>query len=232
MKIKYRIAILLLAIVCLSTLPALSADLSQAGSSTYSSLRGCFAGSNGWMLLVDDATKDKLQNMTPTEIQELKQMKLQEFDNMTPFQIEALRLKNMKDKDNMTLTEQEGYRSMRNADGSKGANSWHDTRRLWLFPLMLMNDLSFEKMNNMTSAEIRDLKQKKMQELNNMTLAEMKDLRQKKMQELNNMTLGELREQRRASLNMAGHFKGFDSPNGPEFRRKDARWHCMCHGRQ
>ena len=232
MRTKYGITILLLAIVCLSALPALFTDLSQAGSSAYLGLRGCLAGSHGWMLLVDDATKDKLQNMTPTEIRVLKQMKMQEFDNMTPFQIEALRLKKMRDRENMTLAEQKGYRLMRNADGSKGANSWYDMRRFGLFPLMLLNDLSHEKLNNMTLTEIRDLKQKKMQELNNMTLAEIKDLRQKKMQALNNMTLGELREQSQASLIMAGHFKGFDISNGPEFKRNCARWHCMCHGWQ
>ena len=232
MRTKYGIAILLLAIVCLSSLSALSSDLSQVGSSAYLGLKGCLAGSHGWMLLADDANKDKLKNMTPTEIRGLRQIKMQEFNSMTPFQIEALRLKKMRDMENMTVHEQKGYRLMRNAHGSKRDNSWHDMKRFGLFPLMLMNDLSHEKLNNMTLIEIRDLKQKKMEELNNMTLAEIKDLRQKKMQELNNMTLSELREQRQASINMAGHFKGFGTSNGPDFRHKYARWHCMCYGRQ
>jgi hypothetical protein len=92
-RTKYGIAILLLAIVCLSALSAPSTDLSQAGSSAYLGPGWCLAGPLDWMLLADDATKNKLQNMTSPEINELKQMKMDELDNVTPFQIEALRLK-------------------------------------------------------------------------------------------------------------------------------------------
>ncbi len=53
-----------------------------------------FAGlhSGMWMLLVDDATKDNLQNMTLAQIDTLRQQKMQELENMTLAEIKEHRL--------------------------------------------------------------------------------------------------------------------------------------------
>jgi hypothetical protein len=59
--------------------------------------------------------------------------------------------------------------------------------------LMQMDNLTVDKLNNMTLNQIKDLQQKKMQELGNMTLNQIKELNQKEMQARNNMTLNELR---------------------------------------
>lgn len=68
---------------------------------------GGFAGLHGrmWMLLVDDATRDDLQNMTLTEIDELRQQKMQELENMTLGEIQDLREQKMQELQNTTLAE-------------------------------------------------------------------------------------------------------------------------------
>ena len=79
-------------------------------------------------------------------------------------------------------------------------------------PFMMMDDLSQEELNNLTMAEIRDLKQKKMQEMENMTLGQIKELQQKKMQErmdmFNNTTLGDLMKQGKGFFAMLGNDMG------------------------
>jgi Spy/CpxP family protein refolding chaperone len=91
--------------------------------------------------------------------------------------------------------------------------------------LLLADDVAKEDLNNMTLAEIKDLKQQKMQELRNMTPAEIQDLREQKRQELENMTLSEIRDvrQNRAQRGQsvvgrwtAGYFGGFGPAAGPE----------------
>jgi hypothetical protein len=56
-----------------------------------------------------------------------------------------------------------------------------------------MDNLTVDKLNNMSLNQIKDLQQKKMQELGNMTLNQIRELNQKEMQAQNNMTLNELR---------------------------------------
>ena len=72
----------------------------------------------------------------------------------------------------------------------------------------------------MTIAEIRDLKQKKMQEMENMTLGQIKELQQKKMQEqmdkLNNTTLGDLMKQGKGFFAMRGDDMGRGQPMGQD----------------
>jgi phosphoribosylformylglycinamidine (FGAM) synthase PurS component len=91
--------------------------------------------------------------------------------------------------------------------------------------LMLADDVTEEDLNNMTLAEIKDLKQQKMQELQNMTPAEIQDLRERKWQELENMTLSEIRDVRQnraqrgqnvVGRGMAGYFGGFGPAAGLE----------------
>ncbi|HSD58854.1 MAG TPA: hypothetical protein VLB04_11800 [Methanotrichaceae archaeon] len=92
--------------------------------------------------------------------------------------------------------------------------------------LLLADDLTEEELNNMTLAEIKALKQQKMQELQNMTPAEIQDLREQKRQELENMTLSEIQDMRQnraqrgqngLGRGMAGHFMGFGPAAGTEF---------------
>jgi hypothetical protein len=58
-----------------------------------------------WMLLVDDATKDNFQNMTLSEIEELREQKMQELRNMTLAEIDDLRELKMQEFENMTLAQ-------------------------------------------------------------------------------------------------------------------------------
>lgn len=92
--------------------------------------------------------------------------------------------------------------------------------------LLLADDVTKEDLNNMTLAEIKDLKQQKMQELQNMTPAEIQDLREQKRQELENMTLSEIQDMRQnraqrgrgmVGQRMAGYFGGFGPAVGSEF---------------
>lgn len=68
---------------------------------------GGFAGLHGgmWMLLVDDATRDNLQNMTLSEIDDLRQQKIEELESMTLAEIQDLREQKMQEMQNMTLAE-------------------------------------------------------------------------------------------------------------------------------
>jgi hypothetical protein len=92
--------------------------------------------------------------------------------------------------------------------------------------LLLADDITEEDINNMTLAEIKDLKQQKIQELRNMTPAQIQDLREQKRQELENMTLSEIREVRQnraqrgqdmVGRGVAGYFGGVGPLAGPEF---------------
>ncbi|MCX8206539.1 MAG: hypothetical protein N3G75_01730 [Methanothrix sp.] len=60
---------------------------------------------------------------------------------------------------------------------------------MWL----LMDDITQEELDNMTLAEIRELREQKRAELENMTLAEIRELKEKKLAEMNNTTLAEMR---------------------------------------
>ncbi len=64
-----------------------------------------------WMLLVDDATRDNLQNMTLDEIEELKQQKMSELEDMTLAEIKELRAQKMQELESMTLAELKEQRS-------------------------------------------------------------------------------------------------------------------------
>ncbi len=66
--------------------------------------------------------------------------------------------------------------------------------------MLLVDDATKENFENMTLAQIEDLREQKTSELNNMTLAEIKELREQKATEarekFENMTLGEIKEMR------------------------------------
>jgi hypothetical protein len=61
---------------------------------------------------------------------------------------------------------------------------------------LLMGDLTEEEMQSMTLAELKELREQKMNELQNMTAEEIEALREEKRAEMENMTIAELREQR------------------------------------
>lgn len=75
--------------------------------------RGGFACHQGgmWMLLVDDATRDNLQNLTFDEIEELKQQKTAELEDMTLGEIKELRDQKVQELESMTLAELKEQRS-------------------------------------------------------------------------------------------------------------------------
>ena len=63
------------------------------------------------------------------------------------------------------------------------------------FPLG--EDLTAEEMENMTLAELREMREEKRAEMENMTLAELREMREEKWAEMENKTMRELRETRR-----------------------------------
>ena len=77
MKTKIALAVMALAVVCLSMAPALSAgwDSNNKDRCNASFQRGGFDGPHNWMLLVDDATRENFDNMTLNQIKELREEK-------------------------------------------------------------------------------------------------------------------------------------------------------------
>jgi hypothetical protein len=228
MKIGFGFAIMALAAFLAA--PAL-ADVPQRCSLAESCHGDGLGGPHGWMLLVDDATRDNFQNMTIAEIEALKEQKSLELLNMTPTQIEDLRQQKMKERDNMTIAELKD--AMPKAQGRErlggkcpagegsekiGPELCQDNRRgigpgpNMAHPFLLMDNLTEDELKNMTLAEIKELEQKKMEELSNMTLAEIEKLWQQKRNELDNTTLRELKDRRGHPGRMDGPGMGF----GPE----------------
>lgn len=199
----------IMALAAFLAAPAL-ADMPQRCGLAESCHGGSFGGQHGWMLLVDDATRDNFQNMTIAEIEALKEQKSLELLNMTPAQIEEKRQQKMKERENMTLAElkdampralgKERFGSKCPRGDMKGLGFCHGNGRVislgpfMAHPFLLMDNLTEDELNNMTLAEIKELGQKKMEELNNMTLGEIEKLRQQKRNELENMTLSELKD--------------------------------------
>jgi len=107
MKTKIALAVMALAVVCLSMAPALAAgqDSNNKERCNASLQRGGFDGPHNWMLLVDDATRENFDNMTLNQIKELQEQKMAELNNMTLAQIDELRQKQMEKLGNMTLAQ-------------------------------------------------------------------------------------------------------------------------------
>jgi hypothetical protein len=194
---------------------ALAALLAVPAMSMHDGMRGRFydrgygpeVGPGGVWLLMDDLTQEDLDNMTLAEIRELRETKRAELENMTLAEIRELREKKIAEMNNTTLAEMRGkymecpYWPMGGAQGPRagapGAGRGCDGRGLGIAPFgglwMLMDDLTQEDLDNMTLAEIRELRETKRAELENMTLAEIRELREKKIAEMNNTTLAEMR---------------------------------------
>jgi hypothetical protein len=107
MKTKIALAVMALAVVCLSMAPALAAgqDSNNKDRCNASLQRGGFDGPHNWMLLVDDATRENFDNMTLNQIKELQEQKNAQLNNMTLAQIDELRQKQMEKLGNMTLAQ-------------------------------------------------------------------------------------------------------------------------------
>ncbi len=178
---RYRIALMALAIVCVMMTPAFSApDDKMPANKSSMDIRheGCpfLAG-------------EELNNMTFGQLQEMRQQARQ----------------------NKTFGQANGWGRDRGEGGCMGGKADrngefhgfdHDGAMAWGMPqrilvLLLMNDQSVDKLNNMTAEQIEVLRQTKMDELNNMTANQIQELQQKRMQEQDNMTLKELKEESR-----------------------------------
>ncbi|MDI9615896.1 MAG: hypothetical protein QFX31_00785 [Methanothrix sp.] len=194
---------------------ALTALLAVPAMAMHGWMRGGFddrgwgpeVGPGGIWLLMDDITQEELENMTLAEIRELREKKRAELENMTLAEIRELREKKLAQMNNMTLAEMRGkgpgytecpYWPMGGAQGPTGFRGMGPCDAetcvgsiggIWL----LMDDLTQEELDNMTLAEIRELREKKRAELENMTLAEIRELREKKLAEMNSTTLAEMR---------------------------------------
>ncbi len=107
MKTKIALALMALAVVCLSMAPALAAgpDSNNKERCNASMQRGGFDGPHNWMLLVDDVTRENFDNMTLNQIKELQEEKTAQLNNMTLAQIDELRQKQMEKLGNMTLAQ-------------------------------------------------------------------------------------------------------------------------------
>ncbi len=180
-EMKYRIALMALAVACAIAAPAFSApdDRMPANKSSMNIRHeGCpfLAG-------------EELNNMTFGQLQEMRQQAQQ----------------------NNTFCQAKGWRQDRGEGGCMGGRADrngefhgfdHDGAMGWGMPqdaliLLLMDDVSVDKLNNMTAEQINALQQTKMNALNNMTMNQIQELQQKRMQEQDNMTWKELKEENR-----------------------------------
>ena len=107
MKTRIALAVMALAVVCLSMAPAMAAgpDSNNKDRCNASLQRGGFDGPHNWMLLVDDATRENFDNMTLNQIKQLREEKTAQLNNMTLAQIDELRQKQMDKLNNMTLAQ-------------------------------------------------------------------------------------------------------------------------------
>jgi hypothetical protein len=237
MKSKFAIAFAALATISLLAVSAV-ADGSGRGCMGNQGQRGGSSGPyNAWTLLIDEDTADNFENMTPAEIDALKQEKMQELNNMTLAEIEALKQQKMEERESMTLAElkaemssgkagrfQGGMGPSQRGDnfGSMGGDFRAGMNRQFEVPVfLLMDGISEEDLNNMTLSEIRDLGEQKMQELENMTLSEIEELWQQKVEERNNTTLVDMRAQGANCSGMAGPMMGFADDMGVRLQDRD-----------
>jgi hypothetical protein len=107
MKTRIALAVMALAVVCLSMAPAMAVgpDSNNKDRCNASFQKGGFDGPHNWMLLVDDATRENFDNMTLNQIKQLREEKTAQLNNMTLAQIDELRQKQMDKLNNMTLAQ-------------------------------------------------------------------------------------------------------------------------------
>ena len=182
---KFKITLIAMAVVCLLMAPALSAPTDNGAAKDKQ---------HGKICSMANITPEQMGNMSLGEIREMRQ---QAWGNSTAAKVGQ----NCSQMGNHTRA----YGEMRGDAGKNSANNFRDFDGSRSFRpnngpdvhgfqlLMRMDNLTVDKLNNMTLNQIKDLQQKKMQELGNMTLNQIRELNQKEMQAQNNMTLNELR---------------------------------------
>jgi hypothetical protein len=185
---KFKITLIAMAVVCLLMAPALSVPSDRAAAKDKQ---------DGKLCSMANITPEQMGNMTLGEIRE---MRPQAWGNSTACNAGKAG-QNCSQMGNHTMA----YGKMRGNAGKNSANNFRDFGGSRSFRpnygpdahgfqlLTRMDNLTVDKLNNMTLNQIKDLQQKKMQELGNMTLNQIRELNQKEMQAQNNMTLNELR---------------------------------------
>jgi uncharacterized protein YqfB (UPF0267 family) len=119
-------------------------------------------------------TEEEMENMTLAELRELKQESNQDQCPMNDGQM--------------------NQRPMNNGQMNQCPMNNYPMMRGFGDAFLLMDDLTEEEIENMTLAEINEMRQQKMDEFRNMTAEEIESLREEKRAEMENMTIAELRE--------------------------------------
>ena len=184
---KFKITMIAMAVVCLLMAPAFSVPSDRAAAKDKQ---------DGKLYSMANITPEQMGNMTLGEIREMRQ---QAWGNSTACTAGKAG-QNCSQMGNHTMA----YGKMRGNAGKNEANNFRDFDGSRSFRPnygpdahgfqlpMRMDNLTADKLNNMTLNQIKDLQQKKMQELGNMTLNQIRERNQKEMQAQNNMTLNEL----------------------------------------
>ena len=203
MKMSGKIALIALAAVCLSAVPALAMPMDNCPG---------FIGHGGKFPLMNNLTAEEMGNMT---LGELKEMQRQAWNNTTACLV--------KDPGkNCSQWERNANASSGMKGDCKGKMGMGDNQKMdgpmkdeksgcmGAFPgkstspiLLLMDDLKAEDLGNMTLNQIKALSEKKLQELDNMTLNQIKQLQDKKVQKRDNMTQNQLKEENKNMRQMA-----------------------------
>jgi hypothetical protein len=185
---KFKITLIAMAVVCLLMAPAFSVPSDKAAAKDKQ---------DGKVYSMANITPEQMGNMTLGEIKEMRQ---KAWGNSTPCSAgKAGQNCSQMGNREMPYGEMRGDagknegNNFRDFDGSRsyGPDRGPDDHGFQL--LLRMDNLTVDKLNNMTLNQIKDLQQKKMQELGNMTLNQIRELNQKEMQAQNNLTLNELR---------------------------------------
>ncbi|HII05976.1 MAG TPA: hypothetical protein HA349_01260 [Methanotrichaceae archaeon] len=119
----------------------------------------------------------------------------EEMENMTLAELRELRQENNTDRCPMN-NGQMGQCSMNKGQMDQCPMNKGQMGGGYGGAFLLMTDLTEEEMKSMTLAELKELREEKIDELSNMTAEEIEELKEQKRAEMENMTLAELKEQR------------------------------------
>jgi hypothetical protein len=198
---KRSSALMALAMVCIMVTPAFSMPADKGKSNVRH---------DGCPLLINNLTEEQLNNMTLGQLQEMRQ---RAWQNATIGQVKEWRQNKSDDGCRGCMGPEfagPGVMGCRAAQNGAFNGYAHNgtTKSLGMtrnsLLLMLMDDLSVDKLNNMTLNQIEELQQTKVNELNNMTLNQIKVMLQNKLEAQNNMTLRELRKEDQKLWQIAG----------------------------
>jgi hypothetical protein len=194
---KFKVALVALAVVCLLVGPATSMP----------SGKGCKEGNRGGIdeknSLYDNLTREQLDNMTLGQLRELQD---RGSGNRTGWRTEMAGSNRSNGEGHAAASGQNGA-CPSECQGMKGCGIDHGNAGQSIATgehiLLLTDDLTAEKLRNMTINQILELKKTKMQQFDNMTSSQIRELRVKKIEEENNMTLAEASAARNESMQAA-----------------------------